>query len=720
MAARTGWRFWGPLALVLGGPLGLSGWTAESNQPADQETTAVVHSRGDAQHAGAAAKEASQDKEVMARCGEAAKQPANKPAAAGPSCEELVRAALKAEAAGNAAEHEKLLRRALERDPNYGPARWHLGYVRVGKEWLKWDEVQRRTASDPRITEYRRLFDEQAGTPAGELALARWCRDKGLEDHARFHWLHVLSFQPQNEEALKALGMRWFKGQLLTHDEIVVARQGQSESSKESAGPRAQRKDWAKYFAPRVTKWQRMIAEDEAAVASEIREDMEGIGKSSRGEYWAAVQAIDSILLLRSRWRKDAAAYGALSLKWIKLLDGMPEPPATVSLARHAVDHPAPEVRAAAADALKKRPKEGYVPILLARMQAPVEASFTLQPSFGSVTWGYTFYQEGPRADRAVTRVGTVGVVGRGPLNSPQGGVKDPGSDQTTRDRMTVNAMQTKRDTATVTRRAVAAAAATVQQVDQAVSAMNALIEEVNRRVRVALSRSTGTDCGESAPAWWDWWEDCQYGRYDLEKPRSDAKKKPLYESSSASQSQVEVSGYPAAIDVGHSCFPRGTVVWTLTGPVAIDTLKVGDRVLSQHPLTGELAFKPVLETTARKLRPMMKISVGPEVITATRGHPFLVAGEGWKVARELNVGMRLHGASGPVTVDALEDAPKWKPFYERLAEKPDADAGDDLAYNLVVDESHTYFVGAHKVLVFDDTFATLANQASTAAALAR
>jgi hypothetical protein len=383
-----------------------------------------------------------------------------------------------------------------------------------------------------------------------------------------------------------------------------------------------------------------------------------------------------------------------------------------------------PEVRAAAADALKKRPKESYVPILLARMQAPVEASFTLQPSFGSVTWAYTFYQEGPRADRAVTRVGTVGVMGRNPaLGAPQGAMQNPDSDQRTRDRMAVSAMQTKRETATVTRRAVAAAAATAQQVDQAVSAMNALIEEVNQRVRVALSRSTGTDCGESAPAWWDWWEDCQYARYDLEKPRSDAKAKPLYESSSASQRLVQTSG-PAigrfpAISFS-SCFPRGTVVWTLTGPVEIGKLRVGDRVLSKHPLTGELAFKPVLETTARKLRPMMKISVGPEVITATRGHPFLVSGEGWKVARELNVGMRLHGASGPVTVDGLEDAPKWKPFYERLAEKPDADAADDLAYNLVVDESHTYFVGARKVLVFDDTFATLANQPSSAAALAR
>jgi hypothetical protein len=448
-------------------------------------------------------------------------------------------------------------------------------------------------ASDPRMAEYRRLFDEQSGTPAGELALARWCRDKGLEDHARFHWLHVLSFQPQNEEALKALGMRWYKGQLLTHDEIVAARQGQSDSSKELAGQRVQRKDWAKYFAPRVTKWQRMIAEDEAAVASEIREDLEGIDKSSKAETWAAVQAIDSILLLRSQWRKDAAAYGALSLKWIKLLDGMPEPPATVSLARHAVDHPMPEVRAAAADALKKRPKESYVPILLARMQAPVEASFTLQPSFGSVTWAYTFYQEGPGADRSVTRVGTVGAAHQGPrldyATYPWG--QDAARDQRVRDNRARESGRSDGQVAGLTARAVAQATATARQVQRDVAAVNASIEEMNRRARAALCGSTGTDCGDSPAAWWSWWEDEQYANYDAEKPESDTAEKPCYEYSSANwmyypmteaplseapysfppSSKITIPGRVTVLMIHICCFPRGAVVWSLTGPVAIE-----------------------------------------------------------------------------------------------------------------------------------------------------
>ena len=264
--------------------------------------------------------------------------------------------------------------------------------------------------------------------------------------------------------------------------------------------------------------------------------------------------------------------------------------------------------------------------------------------------------------------------------------------------------------------RAAAQAAVAARQVEQAVVSANLATAELNGRIRDALTRATGTDCGESASSWWKWWKDSRYAHYDLEKP-SLYVKKPLHQYASVRTASVPVdsSGLPH-----HSCFPRGTIVWALTGPTAIDTLKVGDRVLSQHPVTGELAYKPVLETTARKLRPLTRIHLGSETITATRGHPFLVAGEGWKLAWELKVGMRLHSPSGPVLVDGVEDIGEPKPFYERLTEEPQADAGDDLAYNLVVDESHTYFIGRRRVLVFDDRFAALANAAQVAEASAR
>ncbi len=529
MAAPAGCRFFGPIAIVLCGPLVLSGSAAEPiRHAADQPIAAAVSSRDDAEDAGA---------------------------------EELVRAALKAEAAGNSAEREKLLRRALKNDPECAPARWHLGYVRAGKEWVKWDELQRRAAGDPRIAEYRRRFDELAGAPAGELALARWCRDQGLEDHARTHWARLLSFEPQNEEALKALGVRWHQGRLLTHEEIVAARRGESPESADGTRQRTARKDWNKHWTPQVTKWQRMIRENNPAVDSAIREEMQSVKKSSEADLLPAMQALNATLITRSQRKKDEAEYRALSLKWIAVLDGMQEHPATLSLAWQAVDHPMPEVRAAAADALKKRPKETYVPILLARMRSPVEAEFLIQPSFGSgsVTSMYTFYQEGPVADRSLTRVQVRGVR---PLRALTG---SPSA---------VTASAVGR-----TRQALASAL----RVHQVVGAANASINDLNGRVRAALVRATGTDCGETASSWWKWYDDYHYAHYDLQKPSSGDKEK----------LRREHSIYTISYIRSCSCFPRGTVVWTLTGPAAIEKINVGDRVLSQHPVTGELAYKP-------------------------------------------------------------------------------------------------------------------------------
>ena len=133
--------------------------------------------------------------------------------------------------------------------------------------------------------------------------------------------------------------------------------------------------------------------------------------------------------------------------------------------------------------------------------------------------------------------------------------------------------------------------------------------------------------------------------------------------------------------------------MWTVTGSVGIEDVKVGDHVRAQHPFSGELAFKAVLGVTERKPSERIKIGIGSDTILATRGHPFWVCGEGWKMAKELKVGQRLHTVSGAVTVDALEELPPAKPW----------ETSDTFSYNLIVDDFHTYFVGEQKVLVHDN-----------------
>jgi hypothetical protein len=110
----------------------------------------------------------------------------------------------------------------------------------------------------------------------------------------------------------------------------------------------------------------------------------------------------------------------------------------------------------------------------------------------------------------------------------------------------------------------------------------------------------------------------------------------------------------------------------------------VGDRVLSKNVESGELAFRPVLKTTVRKAKPLVVVRSTNEDIKATGGHQFWQSGHGWVKARDLAALSRMHTVTGNVFVDAVQPGPTEQTF------------------NLVVEDSHTYFVGKAGLLVQD------------------
>jgi hypothetical protein len=143
-------------------------------------------------------------------------------------------------------------------------------------------------------------------------------------------------------------------------------------------------------------------------------------------------------------------------------------------------------------------------------------------------------------------------------------------------------------------------------------------------------------------------------------------------------------TNFPPAIV---SCFAAGTPVATITGLRPIETLRVGDQVLSQDVTTGGLSYQPILvvhhNPPDRTLR--VRLANGDSVV-ASRFHRFWVAQLGWKTARDLNTGdvLRTLGGTSPIT--SLESAPVQPVF------------------NLDVAASRTYFVGASSMLVHDNT----------------
>ena len=147
------------------------------------------------------------------------------------------------------------------------------------------------------------------------------------------------------------------------------------------------------------------------------------------------------------------------------------------------------------------------------------------------------------------------------------------------------------------------------------------------------------------------------------------------------------VSMWGSAKDFGTSyCFVAGTLVTTEDGQKPIEEIQVGDKVLSENELTGEVGIKTVTETYVNETDELIHIGVNGETISATPSHPFYVYKFGWTTARALRAGDVLVLSNGElVTVEWVQ---------HEILESP------IKVYNFEVEDFHTYFVGENSVFV--------------------
>lgn len=573
------------------------------------------------------------------------------------TADRLVREAMQAEIAGDAARHATLLEQAVRIAPNYSLARWQSGQIELDDDWQAIEEAQQAAAADKRQAEYRRLREQAGDSPAGQLALARWCRKNDLFDEARLHWASVLSVQPNHEEAQRALGVRWYDGRLMTYAQIRHAKE-----QKKAARTAARR------WAPRIANWRRDIA-DELDVRMQSMNEIRAVRDVE------AIPALEEATLDANLSNElQAVRSRQFSLAAVEALDAMPDVAASESLARLAVLAPQDAVRTAATDALKNRSQHDYIPLLLDSLVMPIESWFRVTTDAdGSVHYRHTLYREGPTAAwsfRGSRTVSQVDFDGAEYLAAPNGqvvaGFKE--SDASVAAKIAVVAARSQQRFA-----------ATAEVIEQQVAGVNESAAQANERIIPVLEGATGQEFGDDPSRWWDWWKDENH-YYEGETP--------VYETYDTDtehhyyrEPEVRVAGYNP-----HSCFAPGTPVWTKTGLRPIETLEIGDLVVAQDPDSGRLMYKPVIGRTIRHSQPTLMLRLGSEQIQATLGHLFWVPGSAWKMAENLQPGTVLHGVKGPVLIDTVDPSTEID------------------VYNLVVADFSTYFVGESGVLVHDNT----------------
>jgi hypothetical protein len=554
-------------------------------------------------------------------------EPSPQTAAAGDAAQ-LVQAALDAELAGDGGGRDELLAQAIAADPEYGPARWHSGQVQFDGQWRSVTDAYQRAATDSRWADYQSLRDSLDGGAVDHEALAEYCREHGLANEERFHWAVVLLDDPSHETARTRLGLREYRGELYTHDQIAQIEQGEKTAQKN-----------LRRFKPGLTKLCRAATSDDPQRSAAALADVRAIADPDMFDALA--------LAARQITAKSERHAPELYLAIVDALTSSPTHDATLRLLDLAVFSPWDEVRRGASLALRTRPPTDYVPLLMGGLTAPIEVRVDLFAApDGTVRLVEEIFQAGPEGDHAH-------------LRSTHYETENPFA---TRE-------QRRPDPALALASNLAFAGAVAERTQAQADSANAAAEAVNRRLEEVVRIAVGIDGAADPEVMWQAWQDFNELSYSDED--------------AVFTTYEETTYMPME---SHSCFAPGTPVWTQSGPVAIEYVAVGDLVLAQHPVTGEVAFRPVLQTTLGEPIRVIRIQFRDETIVATRGHRFWVNGRGWEMAKFLDASAGVHALGGAIDVGQIEE-------IEPIA-----------CHNLVVDEFHTFFVGESQLLVHDKT----------------
>ncbi len=618
-------------------------------------------------------------------------------AVAGRSPADQVRLAYWCEAHGLTAERMRHLAQAVLADPTNAAARGLLGLVARDGRWMRPDAVaveqQANPATAALLAEYDRARSATPDQAAAQFALAVWADERGLKAQARAHFTATIRLDPTHEQAWKRLGYTKRQGRWQTE---AQTRADQTETAAQRVADR---------------RWKSLLEQWK-----------EGLGKPSQR---AAAEAQLASLVDPRAVRMVARIFGTAELdqpRAAQLLGQIDSPTASLALAYLAAFGKSTDTRRIATETLRGRDAREYAEFLVGLLEDRIKYEITPVPGPGKAG---VLHVEGPLAnvDRIYTpavpqwqpgdrlgydrRFGPVVYRDLGLISLPWLYLNDHqwGESEvldwviseslasrparpTTRFQFAVQAEATIAVKQLTEEAQKAAKFAQKQLLGDArtLDRINGEIDRRNERVLAILQTVTGQPWAAEREAWTRWYVDL----IGYRSPTADlASKATVIEQVPTGyevqyqpvQANFQVAGYSRI-----SCFGAGTPVQTSAGARVIESLAVGDLVLTQSTSTGALGYQPILATHHNPPSTTFRIKLGGEEIVSSAFHRFWVAGRGWVMARHLQAGDRLRTLGGVLAVESI------------------AAGTVEPVFNLDVAEDANFFAGQAAVLVHDNT----------------
>ncbi|GAB5402414.1 MAG: hypothetical protein Aurels2KO_06450 [Aureliella sp.] len=562
---------------------------------------------------------------------------------------------------------------------------WHAGMVKVPEG--DWKAIE-TLASNPQSDQYEKKRAEFEGKPSKHLSLARWCARNDMPQRARAHYFGVLMGAPNHAEARDFLGHSNIGGQWIADDVLESARTKLHNSL-----------DSLDHWTPILKT---IVAGLHSGKAKQMQQSLANLANVD------AADALPAMEFFATHIDDDLARPLVRKISELRSAD------ACLALVRIALRHPSHEIRQQTSETIRTYPQHYFVPQLLGMLSTELQVAnnLVMYPN-GTIGLDTVIGQELPdrkrmnRAQKAVAVVAAYSSDRRLSLVSKTKGEfsywsnfwavpKSKPIEVGKLSRTATRVAKSNRESDVYVPRDVALTAAQNlfeegKQRERATAQQNRQLNRYLNSICGLLRATTGEEFGDDAKLWWTWWND-HNERYQSEKPTQYSYQQERERIAISSESYTNESKVSSEYDFGkmmiqYSCLVPGTLVQTSTGLVPIEKIKIGDMVLSQDVETAELALKPVLLTTIRPPKTTIKIKTGSDTIEATGGHLWWVSGKGWVKTRDLKPSMTLHTATGTVEIESLA----FNPSAQRT-------------YNLVVDGMHTYFVGPHRVLSYDNT----------------